>query len=209
MKRLGNVITLWGILLLCSEIYKQIVLFKAYGSYVFWYFPWQLCSLPMYLASALLFLKNESARDTVFAFLSSFGLLGGIAVFFDPSGLHYFRADLTALSYLWHISMIVFGLLSYLCVRNKNTGFRNACILYLCCCAAALLLNLLLNSRGEINLFYISPLQPMPQIFFRDLVPVLGNHTVIALYILLTVAGAYLLFGAIGWLENKIHDHKI
>ncbi|MDO5438928.1 MAG: YwaF family protein [Erysipelotrichaceae bacterium] len=209
MKRIGKSVAFWGILLLCCEVYKQIVLFRAYGYYVWWYFPWQLCSLPMYLASALLFVKDDNAKDTVFAFLSSFSLLGGIAVFFDPSGLHYFRTDLTVLSYLWHISMILFGLLSYSCVRNKNTGFRNACILYLCCCTMALLLNLLLNSRGEINLFYINPLQKMPQIIFRDLVPLLGNNTVIVLYILLTILGAYLLYRMNGWLENKIHDHKI
>ena len=197
-------------MLLCAEIYKQIRLTTAYGSYVFWHFPWQLCSLPMFLAPALLFLKDINKKDAVFAFLASFGLLGGIAVFFDPSGLQYVQKELTVLSYAWHISMILFGLYAFSGIRgNINTGFRKACILYLSGCLIAVVLNLLLDRYGEIDLFYINPLHNMSQIVFRDLVPLFGNLPTILFYILMTILGAAILFYLNGELHEKVHDDQI
>ena len=207
MDRIEKRTALWGWLLIAAEIYKQIRLTAAYGSYVWWHFPWQLCSLPMYLAAALPFIKNTDRKDTVFAFLAGFGLLGGIAVFFDQSGLHYAQPELTVISYLWHISMVFFGLYAYRGIRgNKNTGFRKACILYFCCCIVAVILNLVFARFGEIDLFYINPLTAMSQIVFRELVPLIGNPLTIFLYILSTVLGAAALFFLNRKLQNKIHD---
>ena len=38
-------------LMFCSEIWKQFTLTFAIGggSYIWWYFPFQLCSIPMYI----------------------------------------------------------------------------------------------------------------------------------------------------------------
>ena len=39
-----------GIFLAVTEIFKQICLFRAAGGhYDWWYFPFQLCSMPMYM----------------------------------------------------------------------------------------------------------------------------------------------------------------
>ena len=70
--------------LLTSEILKQLLLTFVMnnGHYNLWYFPFQLCSLPMYLLVLYPFFHTEPARNTILGFLSTYNLLGGIAAFF-------------------------------------------------------------------------------------------------------------------------------
>ena len=77
-----------GIFLLTSEILKQLLLTFVMnnGHYNLWYFPFQLCSLPMYLLVLYPFFHTEPARNTILGFLSTYNLLGGIAVFFRYQG---------------------------------------------------------------------------------------------------------------------------
>ena len=110
-----------GIFLLTSEILKQLLLTFVMnnGHYNLWYFPFQLCSLPMYLLVLYPFFHTEPARNTILGFLSTYNLLGGIAVFFDTSGMHYPLLILTVHSYLWHILLIVTGILSGIFLVQK------------------------------------------------------------------------------------------
>ena len=50
-----------GLLLLCAELWKQYVLtFRiGGGAYQWWYFPFQLCSLPMYLCLLIPFCRKR------------------------------------------------------------------------------------------------------------------------------------------------------
>ena len=58
-----------GIFLLTSEILKQLLLTFVVnnGHYNLWYFPFQLCSLPMYLLVLYPFFHTEPARNTILA----------------------------------------------------------------------------------------------------------------------------------------------
>ena len=96
-----------------SEIWKQycITFIINEHHYDWWYFPFQLCSIPMYVCLLLPFVR-EKARDILLTFLKTFGLMGGIFTFFDTSGLHYPYAPLTAHSYLWHVLLIILGIVS-------------------------------------------------------------------------------------------------
>lgn len=124
------------------------------------------------------------------AFLMSFGLLGGIAVFADTSGLMYPLSALTVHSWTWHFLLILIGISAgvvyFQRLRSdaKNVLFSralsealplrpfiHAAIFYLCCCALAEIFNLTLDRYGLINMFYINPDLQMQQVVFRDLVP--------------------------------------
>ena len=50
-KDTDSVIITFGIVLLLMEIWKQLMIWKVEfgGRYEIWYFPFQLCSMPMYL----------------------------------------------------------------------------------------------------------------------------------------------------------------
>lgn len=192
---------LCGFLMLCSEIRKQYVLTFVLGggSYNWWYFPFQLCSIPMYILLAYPWLRRPSVRRILLTFLMSYTLLGGIAVFADTSGLHYSYTPLTVHSYVWHCLLILLGIICgfiyFRFFRNKNTlrAFAGSTGLYLLCCAAAEGFNLSFDRFGEINMFYINPDYQMQQIVFHGLSLVIGNQPAILLYIAATVFGAFLL----------------
>ena len=107
-----RVFFLCGVLMLCSEVWKQLVLTFSlgHGAYNWWYFPFQLCSIPMYVLLAYPWVRRESVRRMLLAFLMSFGLLGGIAVFADTSGLMYPLPTLTVHSWAWHFLLILIGI---------------------------------------------------------------------------------------------------
>lgn len=190
-----------GISMTCSEIWKQFTLTYIIGSstYDWWYFPFQLCSIPMYILLVLPWIKNNRICRLLLVFLMTFSLLGGIAVFADTSGLHYPIVPLTVHSYSWHVLLILIGLYAgsvFFRTYPDHTvlpSFAGSTALYLICCGIAELLNLTLGRYGPVNLFYINPNYPMQQIVFRQLAPIAGNLSAILVYIFSTIAGAFLL----------------
>lgn len=206
---------LCGILMLCSEIWKQLVLTFSVGNgtYIWWYFPFQLCSIPMYILLAYPWLRRENIRRALLAFLMSYCLMSGIVVFADTSGLQYPIAALTVHSYAWHILLILIGIIAGLtyCQSLRSDAksilfsralscvyplrpFLSGTLLYLSCCLIAGLLNVSLDKYGLINMFYINPHYQMQQVIFRDLPPLIGNLPAIAVYIAASVVGAFLFF---------------
>ena len=69
-----------GFLMLISEIWKQYCLTYIINdqTYNWWYFPFQLCSIPMYVCLILPWCYSPRIRGVLLVFLMDFGLLGGI-----------------------------------------------------------------------------------------------------------------------------------
>lgn len=192
-----------GLGMLLSEIWKQACLTFVLnnGSYNWRYFPFQLCSIPMYILLALPYTKKPLPRHTFLCFLMTFGLLGGIAVFADTSGLHYPLFALTFHSYAWHILLIAVGTAAAIAYGSEMPAahpavrdYMGAVLFYLLCCAISACINKVCGRYRTINMFYINPDYHMEQIIFSDLVPWLGNAAVIFLYIAMTILGAGILF---------------
>ncbi len=196
MKRNHVLIAVLTVAFWFIEVTKQILLTVHNGFYDVWYFPFQLCSMPLYLLPAYLFFrrKKDERRKIVAAFLMDYGVLGGIMVFFDQSGLHYEIPLLTFFSYLWHVLMIVTGILLYLeegCLSIND--YHKASVLYLILVVLAEGFNVLLHPFGAVDMFYVSPYRKMGQIVFREIGNVLGSWPARVIYVLSTMAGAYLL----------------
>ena len=83
-----RLLSLLELILALSEIYKQLflTLIVGHGTYDWWYFPFQLCSLPMYFCLILSFLPSSS-RQILYTFLYTYNLPGAILVFVWPEGL--------------------------------------------------------------------------------------------------------------------------
>ena len=141
--------------------------------------------------------------------------------FFDTSGMHYPLLILTVHSYLWHILLIVTGILSGIFLVQKSVpmtplscsknikrqptdassrrllpSFPRITLLYILFVLIAEYLNHILDPFGEINLFYINPDYRMEQIFFVKIGELYGNNSAILVYILATISGAGILYGA-------------
>ncbi len=191
-----------GLLMAASEIWKQIYLTFGIngGSYDWWYFPFQLCSMPMHLLLLLPHLKEGRLRHALLSFLMCYGTLGGIAAFADTSGMHYPVLSLTVHSYLWHFLQITVGIASGVVFCRDTAPWRplksflDASLLYLIFCLAASIINHLVSPHAVINMFYINPRYQMSQVVFCQLVPLMGNDAAILIYIAATVLGAGLLF---------------
>lgn len=199
MKKYIRFFFICGIILFLSEIWKQycITFIINEHRYDWWYFPFQLCSVPMYLC-LLLPVVPENVRQVFFTFLMTFGLMGGIFTFFDTSGLHYPYAPLTVHSYLWHVLLIIIGMAAGLLQRKRKLiparGFSGSALCYLACCALATVFNVVFHPYGNINMFYISPYYAMEQKVFAQIAAVTGNAVGILIYIASNLTGAYVIF---------------
>lgn len=223
----------WGVFALLavffpvSEIVKQILLYVTNEyTYQWWYFPFQLCSMPLYLLPVWCLLARSSDKfaegrrspglpcRVLATFLMDFGLLGGIAVFADQSGMQYALPILTFHSYLWHFLMIFLAL--YLFLTGKaGLGLRDfiragGLFLLLACIATGI--NTLFHSKGSINMFYLSPYHDMEQIVFRDAAARIGQTPAKLLYAASILLGAlvlhFLLSGLSRILKIIVKVHK-
>ncbi len=173
----------------CSEIWKQLTLTTWTGGiYIWWHFPFQLCSMPLYLLplrQVLLKLRHLTAVNILTDFLIDFSLLGGLCAFIDQSGMHYDLFVLTVHSYLWHFTMIFLGLFLVLSPKlsRRSTdssqvpvrrSYLPVALLFLFLATIAQCFNALFHTNGSINMFYISFWEPVTQIVFSDIAQLIG-----------------------------------
>ena len=147
LKKQNLLLNLLAVLFPLSEIWKQLLLTWANGGvYRWWYFPFQLCSMPLYLLPlrqllALCLLQSHALplrqllalrlrrvpllswlSSVLTDFLADFGLLAGLFAFADQTGMRYPLPALTLHSYLWHFAMIFLGLFLILSGRHSRSS---------------------------------------------------------------------------------------
>jgi len=186
----------FGLFLGSCELYKQIFLFYIinHGSYDWWFFPFQLCSIPMYLCLLLPFLRAGSCKTRIYTFMQDFSIMGGVAALVIPEGFSYIHWSLTLHGYLWHIALIIISLLIWVSGRadHSRKGFFNMLPLFFFCCFAATLINITAPGHGRANMFYISPLTESTQPLFRELTARIGIIPANLLYLATVCVGAAL-----------------
>lgn len=109
-----RVLTATGWILAVLEVYKQLFLYFVVngGAFDFWFFPFQLCSIPMYLCILLPFVK-EQMRDTFMTFMGGYAFVSAVATLVYPEDILRSYVTLTAHGFIWHglllfISMLIF-----------------------------------------------------------------------------------------------------
>ena len=197
LERLERFLFCTGLFIGASEIWKQWTLTFVLGGghYSWWYFPFQLCSVPMYLLLLFPVFHASHVKRIFCTFLMDIGLLSGIGAFLDTSGMHYPLPFLTCHSYLWHILLITIGIICGFSGISDYTwrGFRLMAGLFAALCGAATILNLIIGRIHTIDLFYISPYYPMSQIIISDLTAALPNPLRILCYLAVILLGGALL----------------
>ena len=116
-------ISVFSVILIGCEVFKQLFLFYVIeGGAVSWgEFPFQMCSMPMYLCPLAVFTKNERLRRACYGFMMCFNLIGGLAGAFEPSGIFLDQIPLTVHAILWHYSLVYNS--SYMLPNAILTGF--------------------------------------------------------------------------------------
>ncbi len=194
-----------GLLLAAGELYKQLFLYYViFGSYNWWYFPFQLCSIPMYLCLLLpLLSRNERIFRTVCTFLQDFGLLGGIMALAEPSGLLHPYWTLTLHGLIWHILLVFIGLLlAFSRIPDRTAaGFLLTLPMLAVFCVIATVINV--ATGGAADMFYISPYYPVTQVVFYQISLRFGTGAGICVYVLCLCAGGFLCHLLAGFLNKR------
>lgn len=186
-----------GLFLLLTELYKQLFYYYVIGNgtYQWWIFPFQLCSVPMYMCLLCAFLPKGKLSDALMDFMLSFNLMGGFIAFLEPSGLMHEYWTLTLHAFVWHMTMIFVGLYLGFSGRAGRTlkGYRNSVFVFVGLCIVAFIINLLLwdVSAGDINMFYVGP-RISPIIVFKDIAANWGWYVNTPIYILALSIAAFI-----------------
>lgn len=211
------------LIFLILEFYKQIVESFSLSestlvfSYNWGYFPFQLCSSPLYVLPFIAFLPSGKLREAFVSFASTVILFAGLAVSIYPGNVFVETLGLNFQTLLWHGSQVWLG--AYFLTRRfaqdetpkKKAFFCAAIPIFLAFTAIAILLNVYmqnaLNAKGiehQINMFFISP-------YYDTIFPVLSNlkplipYPIFALlYMLFTIIFSYLIFSAAVYIINRI-----
>ena len=188
-----------GGFLILTEIYKQLFyyFYMSDNSYVWWIFPFQLCSVPMYLCVIALFLKPGSFRNGIYGFMTTYNLLGGLMAFIEPSGITHGYWTLTLHAYIWHMMLIFIGIYLIMSGRFAKTGkdYFHATLTFLALCIVAFSVNVIFRdvSGGSINMFFVGPSNSSLAVF-KDISQKFGWYVSTALYIPTVMLGAFLVF---------------
>ena len=188
-----------GIFLLLSEIYKQLFYcyFIGQRSYQWWIFPFQLCSVPMYLCIIAPLLKPGKVQQGMYNFMMIYNLLGGFMAFVEPSGITHAYWTLTLHAFIWHLILVFIGLYLAFSDRAGKTmkDYRAASVTFLCLSGIAFCINLIFwkAAEGDINMFFVGP-RISPLIVFEWIAETFGWYVSTALYLPVVCLGAFLFF---------------
>lgn len=207
-KKHDKVILAIGIFLAVIEIYKQLYYYFVVGqrSYQYWVFPFQLCSIPIYLCLIIPFVKKEKLKQAMYDFLVYFNFLGGLAAFVEPSGIVHDRITLTLHSYTWHMMLIFIG--AFLVVTKKvkadKKSLFNSFKVFLVLAVVAFAINCLLwqPSNGSINMFFVGPANSS-LVVFKDIARKYGWYVSTLLYLPTVCLGATLMWLPIHFIQKK------
>ncbi|MBQ9780894.1 MAG: YwaF family protein [Clostridia bacterium] len=188
-----------GVFLMITEVYKQLFYYYHIGggSYQWWIFPFQLCSVPMYLCVIAPFLKEGKLQDMMYKFMTTFNLLGGLMAFIEPSGIVHEYWTLTLHAFAWHMVLIFIGFYLIASGRGAKTikDYRNGVYMFLVLAAMAFLINLIFwnVSEGTIKMFYVGP-AISPLAVFKDIAKACGWYVCTAVYLPAVCLGAFVVF---------------
>lgn len=208
-KKFDRIMLMAGLILLLGELYKQLMNFYIVNNHTYdwWIFPFQLCSLPMYLCPLLILIHNEKRHRRLCTFLLDFNMMGAVATFIDPSGIFHPYWTLTLHGIIWHLMLIFVGCVIIFSQEADLTtkGFLQTLPLFAFFCLCAEILNSVLHRFSAANLFYISPWEMSTQLLFGDIDRILGRPVGILLYILAMVAGALLIHKISQWISQSFY----
>ncbi len=167
------VVSVFAVLLVLCEAFKQLFWFEFYGYYRWEIFPFQFCSVPIYVSVFAALSPWEKAREVSYRFLAFFGIIGGIAVMAVPTAVLYtYFVSISIHSMIWHGILIAMG--AYLIVsRGYGRRFKELLPpfwMFLGFIAAAIIGNILVyelhlstdacQPGDNLSMFYISPYYP-------------------------------------------------
>ena len=213
-KKADMIVLLYGLFILVLEIYKQ--LYMTYilndGIYGWSYFPYQFCSVPMYVALICPFIKNEKVKTAGYTFIATYGLLAGRLVICVPLVVFTNRLSLNIHTILWHSMQVVIGIFigNQRRIGSDYKMLIRGIMVFLIVVVVALISNIvaypILNPKGvKFSALTFSPYYQTTFLVFDEIQAKTNWFFTYILYILSFSLGAYLI-----WLifKGKYHSSQ-
>ncbi len=199
-----------GTVMILFELLKQLrcsydVNTKKW-EYDWFYFPFQFCSVPMYVLFIAGLCKPSKFREYLTSFIGTFGLLAGLLVMFMPGDVFTDSLLLNIHTMVHHGLMVVMGFFVYAAglVQPKHTTILKAAAVFGVIVAIAFTLNALAKPLNieDLNLFYIGPYKRCHLIGFSMVWDALGitgasitfmSFVFLAVYVAAFSVGAYIM----------------
>ena len=200
-RKLLRLLFVLGIGMLFAEAWKQwfVVRYVYRGTPSMWFFPWQLCSIAMYVSTLAPFWKGR-AQDASLVFLCTFSVVGAVFALLFPEDMMRDQILLFCHSFLYHTLMLFEAILS-LCIlkRRAHVPFLPALVLFFGTAAVAEVVNvcshlLIRDIRCEANMFYITPFYPSTQPVFSEIAAHAGIFVEILVYLGCIALASFLLY---------------
>ena len=106
--------------LLATEVFKQFYKYYEFGGKYQWgAFPFQLCSIPMYLGTIVFFIPNKKVKEAIYQYIAFTGVIGGTAILLFPTVTATYSIIMASHSMLWHVMLVCLGI--YL-IKSREYG---------------------------------------------------------------------------------------
>ena len=171
-KQLKWVMAIYGIGAFLLELTKQVIWafnYDAVTGVVTWDYEWyaapfQLCTTPIFISLAVLFMKPGKMRNALLAFMAYFTILGSLATIIYPSNCFTSMIEVNIHTMWLHMGSLVVSIYLMMVgeVKPNKQSFISALITFLAFAAVANTLNIVIYHSGVLNgesfnMFYISP----------------------------------------------------
>lgn len=219
-KTLRRILLTYSLICIILEIYKQIsftfdVVDGAITHEYLWYaFPFQFCSMPIYVSFIAAVVKNEKVYSACLAFLSTFGMIAGVLVMAYPGDVFIPTIGINIQTMIHHGSQVSVGL--FLLIRagaiKKTSKALGGVAVFLVAVACAMILNLtvirFIPEGHEFNMFYISPYFNCSLPVYSALQPKLPYPVFLLLYLIPFISVSLGLHAAIYKLPGLVSREK-
>lgn len=194
-----------GFFLLFIELYKQFSYATLLTSYQWYLFPFQFCSVPIYVCLINPWLKEGKLKIAGYNFLAIYGFIAGMSVMAMPVTVFVPSVAISIHTMLWHATMVILGtyLLSKQNIGTSTLQVKSATYILYAFIVIALIINVTLHYTAPfigLNAFFLSPWEaahiPLINIPYHALLPLYGQTIAWFAYLISYV----ILFSVGGWI---------
>lgn len=161
-KKLNIILLGAGIILIVFEIYKQVIFsYQSNWDYMWYAFPFQFCSVAMYLAPFTAFIRNKKIKDSAITFLATYSFFSGSAVMLYPATVYVTTIGINIQTMVHHGTLCVLGIgLLVNHVKFNWKTFIGSMLVFAVFLGIAIILNTIHNNfiqDGTFNMFFVNP----------------------------------------------------
>ncbi len=185
----------------------------AHWDFAWYVFPFQFCSMPMYIGLLAGILKPGKVQDCLLSFLSTFAILAGLIVMFVPSQVYCGWIFINIQTMVYHGAMIMVGAV-VLAGKHTRIEFKTilkGALIFAICLVLALGMDIMavkvFNIQETFNMFHISPYFDCPMPVFSIIYQKVPYVVFLLLYLIGFVGGTCLIMYIIkffAWLVSKM-----